>query len=266
MELDLSNYYSQQANKEYMSVSQFKDFLKCEKYAMAKLNGEYVEEKSKAMLVGGYVDAYFSNRLDQFKEENPQIFKKDGTLLKDFEKANEIIETIENDPFFMEHIKGDKQVIITGLINGVKWKGALDFLNDRIVDLKCVASIQDRVWIEENGKNVKVDFIQAYQYDLQGAIYQELVKQRFGEIKPFDIACVSKEESPDKAIINIEQEYLDKQFEMAKELGERFDLIKNGVIQPQGCGNCPVCRKQNRLTRIMSYKEFKGDMDNGEEN
>ena len=188
--LDLSNYYSQQANMEYMSVSTFKDFMKCEKYALAKIKGEYVEEKSKALLVGGYVDAYFSNRLEQFKEENPQIFKKDGTLLKDFEKANEVIQVIENDDFFKNHIKGDTQVILTGEIAGVKFKGALDFLNERIVDLKCVASIREPVWVVRDGKNVKTDFIDAYGYDLQGAVYQELVRQQYGLELPFDIACV----------------------------------------------------------------------------
>lgn len=257
--LDLSNYYSQQANMEYMSVSTFKDFMKCEKYALAKIKGEYVEEKSKALLVGGYVDAYFSNRLEQFKEENPQIFKKDGTLLKDFEKANEVIQVIENDDFFKNHIKGDTQVILTGEIAGVKFKGALDFLNERIVDLKCVASIREPVWVVRDGKNVKTDFIDAYGYDLQGAVYQELVRQQYGLELPFDIACVSKEEEPDKAIINIENEYLARQLELVKELAPRYDQIKKGLIEPNGCGNCPVCRKLNRLNRVLSYKEMRGE-------
>ena len=37
MKLTDLNYYSQNANKEYMSYSQFKDFIKCPAYAMAKL-------------------------------------------------------------------------------------------------------------------------------------------------------------------------------------------------------------------------------------
>ena len=78
--LTSKNYFSQNANKMYMSVSQYKDFAECEVLAMAKLNGEYVEKKSKALLIGSYIDAYFSNELDEFKAENPQIFKKDGTL------------------------------------------------------------------------------------------------------------------------------------------------------------------------------------------
>jgi len=259
MKLTLDNYYSKQANIEYFSVSQFKDFEKCELYGLKKALGEYEEEKSKALLVGGYVDAYFSNRLDQYKSENPQIFKKDGTLLKDFEKANEIIKCIENDKFFMEHIKGDTQVILTGEINGVPFKGALDFLNTRIVDLKCVASIREPVWVEENGKRFTKDFISAYGYDLQLAVYQELVKQTYGVILPCDIAAVSKEDEPDKAIINIESEYLKPKLDYVKEKVVRFNEIKKGNIKPIGCGNCPVCRKYNKLNHIISYKDFKGD-------
>ena len=39
MKLNKNNYYSQEANKYYMSYSQFKDFLKCPAYAMAKIKG-----------------------------------------------------------------------------------------------------------------------------------------------------------------------------------------------------------------------------------
>lgn len=256
MELTLDNYYSQEANMEYMSVSSYKDFERCERYALAKLCGEYVEEKSKALLVGGYVDAHFSNRLEEYKVENPQIYKKDGTLLKDFEKANEVINVAESDPFFMEQLKGDKQVILTGIIGGVKWKGAIDFLDNDITDLKVVASIYEPVWVERNGRNVKTNFIDAYGYDIQGAVYQELVRQRFGEIKNFNIAALSKEDIPDKAIINIDNDILAKRLKEVSEKVEHYDLVKKGIVPPTGCGNCPVCRKLKMLTRVENYKEL----------
>ena len=50
MFLTESNYYSPEANKEFLSVSQYKDFIGtwakpgCEARAMAKLNGEWEEE------------------------------------------------------------------------------------------------------------------------------------------------------------------------------------------------------------------------------
>ena len=73
MQLTSENYYSQEANQEYMSVSGYKDFagtygkMPCEFYGMEKLNGRWQDEKSTALLVGSYVDSYFEGSLDQFK-------------------------------------------------------------------------------------------------------------------------------------------------------------------------------------------------------
>lgn len=52
MQLTSENYYSQEANQEYMSVSGYKDFagtygkMPCEFYGMEKLNGRWQDEKS----------------------------------------------------------------------------------------------------------------------------------------------------------------------------------------------------------------------------
>ena len=49
MKLTYLNYYSQNANKEYMSYSQFKDFLKCPACAMAKIKGEWEDEYTDSL-------------------------------------------------------------------------------------------------------------------------------------------------------------------------------------------------------------------------
>lgn len=64
MVLTAENYYGQEANEEYMSVSQFKDFcgtygkLPCEFTAVEKLKGRWEQPKTKALMVGSYVDSY----------------------------------------------------------------------------------------------------------------------------------------------------------------------------------------------------------------
>lgn len=127
MVLTAENYYSQEANEEYMSVSQFKDFcgtygkMPCEFTAMEKLKGRWEEPKSKALMVGSYVDSYFEGTLDKFKAENPDLFKRDGTLKAEFVKADEIIQRIERDDYFMKFMSGKKQVIMTGELFGTKW-------------------------------------------------------------------------------------------------------------------------------------------------
>ena len=255
MELNNENYFSPEANLEYMSASQFKDFMKCEKDAIAKIIGETVEEPSKAMLVGSYVDAYFSGEMDEFKVKNPQIFKKDGTLLKDFEKANEIIAAIESDELLMQYLNGKHQVIMTGEINGVKFKIKVDsLLPDCIVDQKIMSSIQELIWVEKDGRNVKVDFVEAFGYDIQGAIYQEIVRQNTGKKLPFVLAVTTKEENPDKALIEIDQYYLDKALKLVQELAPHYELVKQGVVKPVGCGKCPSCRIGLKVTGVVSYE------------
>ena len=82
MELSSENYYSKEANLEYMSVSLFKDFngtygkLACEYAALEKLYGRWIPEKTTPLLVGSYVDSYFEGSLESFKAENPDILHR----------------------------------------------------------------------------------------------------------------------------------------------------------------------------------------------
>lgn len=261
MALTNENYFSQQANMDYFSTSQFKDFEECPVHAMAKLKGEYVEEKSKALLVGSYVDAYFSGELEQFKLENPQIFKKDGTLLKDFEKANEIIAAIESDEMMMKYLSGKHQVIFTGEIANVPFKIKVDsLLENAIVDQKIMSSIKELVWKynPDTKRNEQVDFIKAFGYDLQGAIYQEIVRQNLFDQLPFILAPTTKEEEPDKALIQIDQDILDDRLEYVKSKIQRYNMMKHGELPLVGCGNCPSCRKLKKVQEVVSYKELFG--------
>ena len=51
MILNNENYYSQEANQEYMSVSQYKAFMNCEAAAMASISGRYERPTTRALLV-----------------------------------------------------------------------------------------------------------------------------------------------------------------------------------------------------------------------
>ena len=181
MQLTSENYYSQEANQEYMSVSGYKDFagtygkMPCEFYGMEKLNGRWQDEKSTALLVGSYVDSYFEGSLDQFKKDNPEIFTQKGELKANFKQAEEIIARIERDEYFMKYMSGQKQVIMTGELFGAKWKIKMDSYipGVAIVDLKVMASITDLKWVKDIGY---LDFVRYWGYDIQGAVYQETPK------------------------------------------------------------------------------------------
>ena len=192
MQLTAENYYSEEANFEHMSVSQFKDFVGtygrrgCEFTAMDKIRGVYKEEETTALLVGSYVDAYFEGTLDKFKAEHPDIFKKTGDkgLKSDYVQANDIIARIERDEFFMAHMSGQKQVIMAGELFGLPWKIKIDSYLEgiAIVDLKVMASLTKLEWVRDIGY---LDFVRYWGYDIQGAVYQEIVYQNTGKRLPF---------------------------------------------------------------------------------
>ena len=257
-ELTKENYHSPEARKHYLGSSMFKDFKKCEVMALAKVNGEYEEKTSEAMLFGSYVDAHFSNELPEFIAAHPELFTKQGTLLAKYKDVDEVIKAIENDPVFMKYMSGEKQVIMTGTIANVPFKIKIDSYhpNKVIVDQKVMKDL-DPVWVNVDGKNVLMDFVEAYGYDIQGAIYQEVVKENCGEQLPFVLAVATKEECPDKLVFRMDQEYLDLALAEVKEKAPRYWDIINGKIEPVGCGRCPVCRAKKKLDeRIPTYKRI----------
>ena len=91
MQLCEQNYHGTEANRRWMSASQLKQFLDCPSRTVAELNGQYKREETSALLVGSYVDAYFSGLLPQFVAEHPEIYTRTGTLRADKAQADEII-------------------------------------------------------------------------------------------------------------------------------------------------------------------------------
>ena len=248
------NYHSPEAKLKYLGSSQFKAFKACEAAALAEARGEYEPKKTTALLVGSYVDAYYSGTLEQFKADNPDIFKKDGTLKSDYVQAERIIDFLNQDPVMTRYLsEGEHQKIMTGKIAGVDFKIKIDNLRVKsIIDQKVMSDL-DGTWIKKDGKNVLVNFVEAFRYDIQGAIYQTVVEQNLGKKLPFVLAVVTKEEPPRKGLFEIDQEDLDKALEEVKQLAPRYDAIKRGIIEPTACGNCPYCRSRAKVTGVKSY-------------
>lgn len=256
MELTNANYFDKENSLKYCSATQVKDFLACENEALAKVNGVLVEEKTDALLFGGYVDAYFSNELDTYLATygGDMLNSRTGELKAPFKNIGKVIKTIEEDKLLMEHLQGKHQVIMTGKISGVLFKIKIDSLfEDKIVDQKIIKDF-DLIWDED--KHKKVDFIEKFGYSIQGAVYQEIVRQNTGKKLPFIIAATTKEDEPDKALIQIDQEYLDQALELVKEIAPRIDALKNGLVEPTKCGKCNTCRAEKKLDRVLSYKEM----------
>lgn len=243
------NYFSPENNMKYMGVSQLKSFMKCEAAALAELKGEYVRPKTTSLLVGSYVDAHFSGSLDLFKAQNPEIFTKQGTLKSEYRKAEEIISRIERDPLFTELLSGRQQVIKTGELFGVPFKIKIDSYHpDKIVDLKIMKDFAP-MYVEGKGK---ISFIEAWGYDIQGAIYRAIE----GNNLPFIIAAATKETEPDIGAWEIPPAELDAVLETLEPYIQQAQLIKSGVIEPERCEHCDYCKFTKVLTEVKTSEEL----------
>lgn len=242
MVLTEQNYYGPEASRQFFSVSQYKDFMKCEAMATAKIRGDYQQPVTKALLVGSFVDSYFDGNLKQFMEKNPELFTRKKELKSEFRKANEIIGRVKSDQLFMKFMSGEKQKIMTFTMFSVPWKMKMDSYLPGIciTDLKIVA----------NFKNLPL-----WRYDLQGAVYQAGVEAVTGEKLPFYLAVATKERVPDLDIFQIPQNTLNLAVD---EIGfniEHFAEVKAGVVPPKYCGKCDYC-KSIKGARIRNYNEL----------
>ena len=261
MILTADNYYSDEANRQYMSVSQFKDFngtygrIGCEFAAMEKLAGRWNPEPSTALMVGSYVDSYVEGTLDDFKSRNPDIFTAKGELKAPYKKAEEIIARIERDKYFMKYLSGEKQTIMAGDLFGCQWKIKMDSYipGVAIVDLKVMSSITDLKWVKDIGY---LDFVRYWNYDIQGAVYQKIVEINTGKKLPFFIAAVTKETEPDIRIIHVTQNYLDEALLIVESNINRVLMVKNGEVEPDRCDLCDCCKHNRILRRPISIMDL----------
>jgi len=263
MQLKRDNYHTTEADRHYMSVSQYKDFLCCEALAMAKLRGEWIPPINQNYQVGSYIHAWAEgpSHLAEFIADNPSMFTKKGELYSQFRQADQMIATLADDPLVMFALTGHKEVIMTGDLAGSKWKIRMDVYNPdgkrRIVDLKTTRNINELVWSTERG--CKVSFVDAYNYSLQMAVYAEIERQNSGSMDWAEtyIVAVSKEDPPDKAVISMAD---DARF--ARELYEveqnmtRILAVKEGLIPPTRCEKCAYCRSTKRLKKVLHYSEI----------
>lgn len=253
--LNEANYFSTEANRDYWSVSQFKAFNRCEAAGLAESLGIYEREETDALLIGSYVDAYFTGDFDDFMQRNQDklISKRGGGLLAKFQGANGMIQRVESDPLMMEYLEGSKQVILTAELFGVPWKIKIDVHGgNRLVDLKTVRDFED---VYDKGYGWR-SWVEYWGYDIQGAIYQkvEQIAMNRAEPLPFYLASVTKEKTPDIKIIQIPQHILDAALHMVEAKIDRFDLIKSGEVEPIRCEKCDWCKSTKVLTAPEVYE------------
>ena len=237
-------------NHYYLSYSRFSKFLDCEAAAFA----DYKTEPTVAFLVGAYVDAYFSNEMPEFQAAHPEMYNsRTGELKKDFIKADEIIARIEQDPLLVHYMSGEKQTIMAGEIEGVPFKIKMDSYleNEAIVDLKIMKDF-NKIW--STAYKAYINFVEAYDYDIELAIFQEIVRQKTGgKTLPCYLVCATKENPPDIGLFEIPQETLDKALQTVKNNLPRYLQISQGKVAPHRCEKCAYCRSSKKA-QLISYE------------
>ncbi len=262
--LNNNNYFSLENQIKYTGSSQIKDFLNCEACALAKLKGEWIENQSKAMAISSYIDAIFSNEKEEFlkvehekvdNKENSFIVLKSHNLSSDAQLAEKVCEQASADEMFMKYMSGNSQVIMTGEISNVPVKIKIDsYHQDKaIVDLKCIKDF-DLIWNEK--KHCKQNFIDAYDYVLQAALYQEVVKQNTGKQLPFIIAACTKQEYSQRALLQIPQDKIDEKLEWLIEILPHIQDLKQGKVEPTECNKCFWCISKRKCDRIWFYDDY----------
>lgn len=249
-----------------MSVSQYKNFRGCigkrgcEAKAMAMLRHEWEKETTQAMLIGSYVDAYYAGTLDAFRTEHPELYKQNGELKADFVQAEKIIERSKKDKMFQGFMAGEKQKVMYGQLFGCEWMIIMDsYVEDKFIcDLKVVQQIfeDDRtppepvnIWTRDYGY---IDFLKYWGYDIQGAVYQEIVYQNTGKRLPFFIAALDKQKpETGMAIFHIDDQCLrDAMSEIEANMPRILD-IKAGLAEPDRCEVCDYCKHTKVLTEVI---------------
>ncbi|CRT10070.1 phage protein [Streptococcus equi subsp. equi] len=266
------NYYQ---DREWLSNSRFKAFLDCEAKALAVENNEWEDTRDETpLLVGNYLHSYFESpeAHEKFKAENgaKMISSRGvtkGELKKDYKVAQNMIETLETDEIFnlMYHGQsGDnvlKEMIIYGEILGIKVKGKVDSINltkGYFCDLKTMKSIRRMEWSDEFSKKVPgvAANIIGFKYHVQMGLYQELLRQMTGKIFQPLVIAVSKEEIPDKEIIELGQTWLDEGLHLFENNIEHVHDLITGKNQAKKCGHCNYCRSLKKLDKIVNLDDL----------
>ena len=267
MTLDLlgEDYYSAASARQYWSISQYKRFRECEARALAELEGEWEDQRDNtALLVGNMVHSYFESpeAHKKFMDENADAMiskagKTKGQLKADFLVGQRMIERLEADKQFMEYYVGQKEVAVTGEIEGVEFKGKIDCLNVEkgyFVDIKTTKSdIDSMVWVQDeaSGRNIQVRWFEAWGYVLQMAAYKKMLKEQYGKEFIPVIYAVTKESTPDtRAIIFQSQEKLDYELSELSMLIKHLDDVKKGKEEAKPCGHCEYCKTKALSQRV----------------
>jgi hypothetical protein len=257
-------------NKAYCSASQYKDFIGfplrhgCEERALKTISGEYKEETTKALLMGSILDALWENDdpeyiLERFPDCVSSRGATKGQLKSEYQAVIDMYQRTLREERFCACMAGEKQRIMTGEIEGLPFKIKIDSFIDgkAITDLKSTQTLDRtfRYFIPDSGE--RLPFYLAYGYDIQLAIYREIVRQNTGDTLNCYIAAVDKKPHPICDVIEMLPKQLDEALDKVKSNCETIIMLKSGEATPSRCNqsDCDYCRDHHKCA-VISTSEF----------
>jgi hypothetical protein len=272
------NYYSREADTLYFSCSQIDMLRECEAKAMAVLEGRFERETGDVFLLGQYFhaameseeafkafeDAHFAE-IFKTKETKARGFEVTGKYAK-FEAADKWIEVARTDPKFkmFRDLDGRNEVSMTGALFGVyPFKVRFDRYTESprsIIDWKTTANIWETFYDPATQK--RVSFAEHFGYYTRAAVYIEIERQNTGASNDaaFYLACVSKQDPPDKELLtfsnSLDRQKMDVALDELRADMVRIEKVKHGYAKPTRCGVCDYCRATKRIRSALSVYEL----------
>lgn len=259
MFLDHTNYFSKEADMEYMSVSQFKLFQECEAKALATIKGQEDAISKDSFLEGQLFEELVAGDAKLFMAQHPELISTRGAtagqLKSAYSKVLVSAEKFNSQQFFRNIIeKCEKQIVLIGEFCDIKVKCKLDLFDKKtnsIYDIKCMKDFKE-TW--DKSEKCYKPWYYTYNYVLQLAVYREIVRQNFGEPEEIGLIAATKEDIPDIDAKSFSSDLLDLELEKFKNNIVRYNDIKQGKINPNYCGCCDYCKKIKNIKRFEVIK------------
>ncbi|MFT8878887.1 MAG: PD-(D/E)XK nuclease-like domain-containing protein [Oenococcus sp.] len=203
------------------------------------------EEDQTALLLGNYLHSHFESQQAHGKwvAAHPEIISSKGStkgqLKSQFLIGDKMIDAIERQNNIKKFIdKADqKEMILTGQIAGMDFKGKLDAVNlDKhyFIDYKTNRDPSQDIKIYDSPDHYEyTNFVKAYGYYTQMALYREMLKQAYGVDFMCYIVAVSKTKVPKVGLLYLESEELDTAYQQALENIPHYQKVLTGEEKPE---------------------------------
>ncbi len=271
------NYFDPDLRMPYMSVSQYKDFAGpegCEARALATIRGTWQRPSKGAFIVGHYVEMAVTGdpNFAAYCEKNAEhILTKGGKKRAEFVTADRCVERLRNSQEAMMFIAGthvQHEVPLSGMVDGVLWKGLADFVIESmktVADLKAMKDFA-RAWtirmVEGEKRNVKVEWFEQYKYPFQLWLYGKLLCQMHGweegDIRRVLVAVTKQTPCALRCLLFSDLRRLELYADKFLVALPRVQAVKRGDVEPTYCrsNDCAYCREHEPFRMIEAELEI----------